>query len=88
MMVNKMAAESTDLPTCHYSSLVLIGSIFISFVYCFSKAYKIRETCIFVTFSPFHNKFASYPGCVGSLEMALHLQIGWAVIFVTSDPLL
>ena len=75
MMVNKIAAESTDLPTCDYSSHVPIGGIFISCVYRLSKAYEMRETCIFMTFSPFHNKFASYPGCVGSLEMALHLQI-------------
>ena len=85
-MVNKIAAESTDLPTCHYSSHVPVGSIFISCVCCLSKAYKMRATCIVVTFSPFHNKFVSYPGCVGSLEMAVHLQISWAVIFMTLNP--
>ena len=85
-MVNKIAAESTDLRTCHYSSHVPICSIFISCVYRLSKAYKMKETCIFMTFSPFHSKFASYPGCVGSLEMAVHLQISWAVIFITSNP--
>ena len=75
MMVNKIAEESTDLPTCHYSSHVPIGSIFISCVYRLSKAYKMRETWIFMTFSLFHNKFVSFRGCVGSLEMAMHLQI-------------
>ena len=84
MIVNKISAESTDLPTCHYSSYVLIGSIFISYVYRLSKSYMKWRTrrenecvsLIFVTFSPFHNKiFASYPGCVGSLEMVMHLQI-------------
>ena len=44
MIVNKISAESTDLPTCHYSSHVLIGSIFISCVYRLSKSYmKLRK---------------------------------------------
>ena len=41
MIVNKISAESTDLPTCHYSSYVLIGSIFISCVYRLSDGRKI-----------------------------------------------
>ena len=39
MIVNKISAESIDLPTCHYSSHVLIGSIFISCVYRLFKSY-------------------------------------------------